>query len=56
VFLTLVLLGFKVVFLEVLDRAVQLSLEVLKAHEPCELRVVGTQVEFMSIELFMEIF
>lgn len=52
-FLNLVVLGFKVVFLELLDQAVQLSLEVLKAQEPREHRAVGTQVEFLSIELFV---
>jgi hypothetical protein len=55
-FLTLVLLGFKDVLLGVLNQTVQLSLDVLKAQEPREHRVVGTQVEFLSIEIFMEIF
>jgi hypothetical protein len=38
-------LGSEIVFLEAVDPAGRLSLEVLKTHEPDERGVVGTQVE-----------
>jgi hypothetical protein len=46
----------KTVHLEMLAPVVHLSFQVLDAKEPGQGRMVGTQVEFLSIEVFVEVF
>jgi hypothetical protein len=52
----LTVLGIEVVFLEGLDPAGRLFLEVLKTHEPVSRGVVVAQVELLSVKVLMEVY
>jgi hypothetical protein len=51
----LTMFGCKIMLLETLDPAGHLSFQVLETKEPGQGRVVSTQVEFSSVELFVDV-